>query len=524
MGKGADYQIEISRNEELRTLTIKDNGIGLSEAELVDNLGTIAKSGTKEFKEKLESAKDLESEQGFKWVSDGASRYTITEIDKEEVGTEITLFLRENNEELEENYDDFLKEYRIKQLVKKYSDYVRYPIKMEVTKFTTPEDEKEEPTEYKELETLNSMIPLWRQNKNDITEEAYSEFYKHQFNGYDDPMKVIHSKVEGLTEYTSLLFIPKSAPFDLYSEKYEKGLQLYSKGVFIMDKNKDLLPDYFRFVKGLVDSSDLSLNISREILQQDRLVKKIATSVEKKIKAELEKMMKKDRDSYNELYSIYGVNFKYGIYEGFGMNKEKLQDLIMFKTTKNDDYVSLKEYVENMPEDQKYIYYASGKTKESILSLPQMDLVKDKDFEVLLFTDDIDQFMVNILQSYEEKEFKSINQGDLDLLDKKEEKQLDKLSKEKEPFLSAVKDALEGKVKEVVLSKRLKDSPVCLVSGDGISMEMEKVLKNLPNGQDAKATQILEINPNHHLFSTLEKVFENNAESISKYAQILYNQ
>jgi molecular chaperone HtpG len=291
-----------------------------------------------------------------------------------------------------------------------------------------------------------------------------------------------------------------------------------------MDKNKDLIPDYFRFVKGLVDSADLSLNISRETLQQDRLVKKIASSVETKIKSELEKMMKNDRDAYNELYSQYGVNFKYGIYDGFGMNKEKLQDLIMFKTTKSDEYVSLKEYVNNMADDQKVIYYASGKTKEAILSLPQMDLIKEKDYEVLLFTDDIDQFMVNILQNYDDKEFKSINQGDLDLIDKKDEKKLKKLNKEKETFLKAVKEALDGKVSEVVLSKRLKDSPVCLVSGEGISMEMEKVLKNLPNANDAKATQILEINPNHNLFETLETVYENDAESMSKYAKILYNQ
>jgi molecular chaperone HtpG len=551
--KAADYSIELIRNEDKRTLTIKDNGIGLTEDELISNLGTIAKSGTKEFKEKLDEAKDLEiigqfgvgfysafmvadkvivktrsleSDQGYKWVSDGTSRYTITEIDLEDVGTEITLHIRENNDEQEENYDEFLKEYKLKSLVKKYSDYVRYPIQMEVTKFESKDDDADdsEPTEYQELVTLNSMVPLWRRNKSEIKEEEYAEFYKHQFNGYEAPLKVIHSKVEGLTQYTSLLFIPKKAPFDLYSEKYEKGLQLYSKGVFIMDKNKDLIPDYFRFVKGLVDSADLSLNISRETLQQDRLVKKIASSVETKIKSELEKMMKNDRDAYNELYSQYGVNFKYGIYDGFGMNKEKLQDLIMFKTTKSDEYVSLKEYVNNMADDQKVIYYASGKTKEAILSLPQMDLIKEKDYEVLLFTDDIDQFMVNILQNYDDKEFKSINQGDLDLIDKKDEKKLKKLNKEKETFLKAVKEALDGKVSEVVLSKRLKDSPVCLVSGEGISMEMEKVLKNLPNANDAKATQILEINPNHNLFETLETVYENDAESMSKYAKILYNQ
>ncbi|MEC9485544.1 MAG: molecular chaperone HtpG [Candidatus Izemoplasma sp.] len=549
--KAADYEIIIERDEDNRTLTIRDNGIGLTEEELINNLGTIANSGTKEFREKLKEAKDIEiigqfgvgfyssfmvaekvvvktrsidSDQGYKWVSKGTSRYTISEIDRDKVGTEITLHLRENDDENEENYDEFLKEFKIKNLVKKYSDYVRYPIKMEVTKYDTPEDEDKDPVEYKELETLNSMVPLWRKNKSEITDDEYAEFYKHQFNDYEDPMKVIHTKVEGLTQYTSLLFIPKKAPFDLYSDKYEKGLQLYSKGVFIMDKNKDLLPDYFRFVKGLVDSADLNLNISRETLQQDRLVKTIAKSVETKIKTELERMMKNERETYNDLYDIYGVNFKYGVYDGFGMNKEKLQDLIMFKTTKRDDYVSLKEYVNNMKDDQKYIYYASGKNKESILSLPQMDLIKEKDYEVLLFTDDIDQFMVNVMQSYDDKEFKSINQGDLDLMDKKEEKKLKKLNKEKEEFLKAISESLGGNVKEVVLSKRLKDSPVCLVSGEGISMEMEKVLKNLPNNNDAKATQILEINPNHELFSTLEKVYESNPDSMNKYAKILYNQ
>jgi len=548
--KADDYEIIIELDKENRTIKLTDNGIGLTEEELVNNLGTIARSGSKEFKEGLEnsdleiigqfgvgfysafmvakkvvvSTKSVESEQAYKWVSEGTSNYTISETTKTEAGTEIVLELRDNNDDLEENYDEFLTEYKIKNLVKKYSDYVRYPIKMDVTKTDYPEDKDQEPITYMETETLNSMIPLWRRNKNEIKDDEYNEFYKHQFTDFEDPLKVIHTKVEGAATYTSLLFIPKKAPFDLYSEKFEKGLQLYSRGVFIMDKNKDLIPDYFRFVRGLVDSSDLSLNISREMLQHDRLLKKIAANVEKKIKSELEKMQKNDRETYDEFYKTYGINLKYGIYEGFGANKEKLQDLIMFKTTKSDSFVTFAEYVDNMKEEQKVIYYASGKSKESILALPQMDMLKEKDYEVLLFTDDIDEFMVNILMKYKDIEFKSINQGDLDLIDESEDEKLDKLSEDKKTLLNALKEGLKEKVSDVKLSKRLKDSPVCLVSGEGLSMEMEKVLQQMPNSKDAKATKILEINPNHELFSALEKVYDNNPDKVKKYAKILYSQ
>jgi molecular chaperone HtpG len=545
-----DYEISIDLDEEKRVITIKDNGVGLTEEELVNNLGTIARSGSKEFKEGIDNSdieiigqfgvgfysafmvskkvsvitKSVNSDKAFKWVSKGSATYTISDAVRENAGTTIILELRDNNEENEENYDDYLTEHKIKDLVKKYSDYVRYPIKMDVTKYDYPEDKKKDPVVYKELETLNSMIPLWKKNKSEITDDEFNDFYKHQFNDYTEPLKVIHTKVEGATTFTRLLFIPKKAPFDLYSEKYEKGLQLYSKGVFIMDKNKDLIPDYFRFVKGLVDSSDLSLNLSREMLQQDIQLKKISQTIEKKIKSELEKMQKNERELYNEFYGIYGINLKYGIYEGFGINKELLQDLIMFKTTKSDDYVTLKEYIEKIQKDQKHIYYASGKTKESILALPQMDLLKEKDYEVLLFTDDIDEFMINILMKYEKLDFKSVAQGDLDLIDKKEDKKLDKLNEEKKSLLDALKEGLDDKVTEVKLSKRLKESPVCLVSGEGLSMEMEKVLQNLPTGKDAKATKILEINPNHDLFKTLEKVYENNPDKVKEYAKILYNQ
>ena len=545
-----DYEISIDLDEELRVITIKDNGVGLTEEELINNLGTIAKSGSKEFKEGIDNSdieiigqfgvgfysafmvskkvsvitRSVNSDKAFKWTSAGSATYTISDAERENSGTTVILELRDNNEENEENYDDYLTEYKIKDLVKKYSDYVRYPIKMDVTKYDYPEDKKKDPVVYKELETLNSMIPLWKKNKSEITDEEFNDFYKHQFNDYTEPLKVIHTKVEGAITFTSLLFIPKKAPFDLYSEKYEKGLQLYSKGVFIMDKNKELIPDYFRFVKGLVDSSDLSLNLSREMLQHDKQLKKIAQTIEKKIKSELEKMQKNERELYNEFYSIYGINLKYGIYEGFGIHKELLQDLIMFKTTKSDEYVTLKEYVEKIQKDQKHIYYASGKTKDSILALPQMDLLKEKDYEVLLFTDDIDEFMINILMKYEKLDFKSVAQGDLDLIDKKEDKKLDKLNEEKKSLLDALKAGLDDKVTEVKLSKRLKESPVCLVSGEGLSMEMEKVLQNIPTGKEAKATKILEINPNHDLFKTLEKVYENNPDKVKEYANILYSQ
>ena len=548
--KADDYEILLAFDKNNRTITITDNGVGMTEEELTSNLGTIARSGSKEFQEGLEQSdieiigqfgvgfyssfmvakqvtvetRSIHSDQGYRWTSSGSSSYTISEMEKDDAGTKITLELRDNDEETEENFDEFLSEYKLKALIKKYSDYIRYPIKMEVTKTDYPDDESKDPITYKEVETLNSMIPLWKRNKSDITDDEYTDFYKHQFSDYEAPMHVIHTKVEGITEYTSLLFIPKHAPFDLYSEKYEKGLQLYSKGVFIMDKNKDLIPDYFRFVKGLVDSSDLSLNISREMLQHDRLLKKIAANVETKIAKELEKLLKNERETYNDFFKIYGINLKYGIYEGFGINKEKLQDLILFKTSKSDDYKTLREYVNDMKDGQDKIYYATGKTKASILALPQMDLIKDHDYEVLLFTDDIDEFMTQIMMNYDEHPFKSINQGDLDLLDKKEKKKIEKLSKDKQSLMDALKEGLGDKVQDVQLSQRLKDSPVCLVSGEGLSMEMEKVLNQMPNNPGAKATRILEINPNHELFQTLETIYLSNPDNLSKYAKILYNQ
>ncbi len=538
-----DYEIWLEPNNEKRTLTIRDNGIGFTEDELVDNLGTIAQSGSKAFQEKLEKediniigqfgvgfysafmvahkvevrTKSPYSDTGYLWSSIGESSYQIDPIEKKEIGTEITLYLNEDDTDNEEDYSTFLDDYTLRRLVKKYSDYVRYPIKMKVV---VKEDKKEKT----EIQTLNQMTPIWKRSKSELKDEDLNEFYKHQFNDYEDPLLTIHTKVEGSLTYTALLFIPKKVPYDFYSEKYEKGLQLYSKSVFIQDKNKDLLPDYFKFVKGLVDSADISLNISREMLQQNQQVKRIASNIEKKIKSELEKLLENDRAKYVEFYDAYRLTLKYGVYDMYGMNKEKLQDLIMFKTSSSDDYITLKEYVERKPEAQKAIYYATGKNKAAIMNLPQMDLVKEKGYEVLFLTDEIDEFMIQILNTYEDTPFKSLQQGEADFIDEEKKESLKAQEKENKDVLKAMKNALKDKVKDVKLSARLSDSPVCLVSGEGLSLEMEKVLKQMPNAQDVKAERILEINPNHPLFKAINDRFEKDPSTIDRYASILYHQ
>lgn len=537
------YEIWITPNEKDNILVIADNGIGFTEEELIENLGTIAQSGSKAFMEKVEQ-KDIDiigqfgvgfysafmvakevivetrspfSQTGYRWQSTGEDSYTIEEMDKPNIGTTIILHLRDDDEENDEVFTKYTQTYTIKSLVKKYSDYVRYPICMMVTK---TEDKKE--TQVKEV--LNQMIPIWKKSKSEINENDMFAFYKHQFNDFEDPLHTIHTDVEGLLTYTALLFIPTKPAYDFYSDKYEKGLQLYSKGVFIQDKNKDLIPDHFRFVKGLVDSADLSLNISRELLQHDRQLKKIASHLEKKIKSELESMLQHDRDKYIKFYDAYKNVLKYGIYDQFGMNKEKLQDLIMFKTSKSDDYMTFKDYIDQKPEEQKAIYYATGKSKHAILSLPQMDVMKDKGYDVLLFTDEIDEFMIQVLQNYQELPFKSIQQGETDLIDDAQKEVLKKKEKENKDILKAIKKALKDKVKDVKLSARLKSSAVCLVSGEGLSLEMEKILKQLPNQTDVKADRILEINPDHELFIALNKVYEKDAAKIDEYASILYHQ
>ena len=537
------YEIWLTPDEKNNTLIIADNGIGFTEDELINNLGTIAESGSKSFLEKIDQ-KDVDligqfgvgfysafmvadqvtvetrspyASTGYRWVSNGETSYTIEEIEKETFGTTIILHLREDDQENEETFSNYTKTYTLRSLVKKYSDYVRYPIYMMVTK---TEDKKET----QEAETLNQMMPIWKRMKSEIKDEDMNAFYKHQFGDFDEPLKVIHTSVEGMLTYTSLLFIPKKAPYDFYSEKYEKGLQLYSKGVFIQDKNKDLIPDYFKFVKGLVDSADISLNISRELLQQNHQVKKIAAHLEKKIKSELESMLQHERDSYISFYEQYKNTLKYGIYESFGLNKEKLQDLILFKTNKSDDYITIKEYLEKKQIDQNAIYYATGKSKQSILNLPQMDIMKEKDIEVLLFTDEIDEFMVQVMQSYNDIPFKSIQQADTDLMDETKKEDLKLKEKDNKDIMKAIKKALKDKVKDVKLSYRLKESAVCLVSGEGISMEMEKVLKQIPNAKDVHADKILEINPDHELFQALKTIYEKDNKKIDEYASILYHQ
>ena len=539
----ADYEIWLEPNKESRTLTIKDNGIGFTEEELIENLGTIAQSGSKQFLEKLEK-QDVDiigqfgvgfysafmvsdkvevytrspyANTGYKWASKGESSYTIDEFEKEDVGTTIVLHLHEDDKENEEDYSTYLETYTLRSLVKKYSDYVRYPINIMVDK---GDDKKPK----LEKETLNQMIPIWKRQKSDIKDDEMNDFYKHQFNDYENPLKVIHTKVEGMLTYTALLFIPKKPAYDFYSEKYEKGLQLYSKGVFIQDKNKDLIPDHFKFVKGLVDSADLSLNISRELLQQNRQVKKIASHLEKKIKSELESMLKNEREDYIEFYEAYKNTLKYGVYDQFGIHKDTLKDLIMFKTSQSDDYVTFKEYIERKPEDQKAIYYATGKSKQSIINLPQMDMMKEKGYEVLLFTDEIDEFMIQILSNYEEVPFKSVQQGEADFVDDTKKEDLKAKEKEHKDILKALKKALKDKVKDVKLTARLKDSPVCLVSGEGLSLEMEKILKSMPNQQDIKAEKILEINPDHDLFKAVESVYQKDSNKIDEYASLLYHQ
>ena len=536
-----EYEIRIIANKEARTLTLIDTGIGFTEDDLIENLGTIAKSGTKAFQETLDK-KDVEligqfgvgfysafmvakevqvrtrspfSAEAFLWTSDGVDAYSIESTIKDDIGTEITLVLRDDEEEL--SFSKFLEFYEIKQLVKKYSDYIRYPIKMLETK-------KEKDKDVQEDITLNQMTPIWKKSKKEVTQEELSNFYKHQFNDYEEPLKVIHSHVEGLITYTTLLFIPKKPAYNFYSESFEKGLQLYSKGVFIEDKNKSLIPDYFKFVKGLVDSADLSLNISREMLQHDRQLQKIASNVEKKIKSELELMLKDERDLYVEFYEAYKLTLKYGIYEMFGMNKDKLQDLIMFQTSKSDTYITLKEYLDRKPSDQKHIYYVTGKSKARMMQVPQMDVMKASDTEVLLCFDDVDEFMFQAMQNYLDIPFKSILQGDLDEIKQDKKDDLKAQEKTYKAFLKAIQTSLKDQVKEVRISKRLTESPVCVVSGEGITLEMEKVLNQMPNGETVKAERILELNGAHKMIEKFHDKFKENPDKINTIALVLYQQ
>lgn len=548
-----DFYIRLSVNEEERTLTISDTGIGMSKEDLESNLGTIAKSGSFDFKENNEHkdgvdiigqfgvgfysafmvadsvtviSKVLGSDKAYKWKSSGADGYSITPCEKDTVGTEITLVIKPNTED--ENYDEFLDPYNIKSLVKKYSDFIKYPIKMMVKKSrvkegTDEEGKEKEYEDYFEDETLNSMVPIWRRNKSELKDEDYENFYMDKHFGYEKPLKYIHVSVEGITSYNAILYIPANVPFDFYTKDFDKGLELYSNGVLIMNKCSDLLPDYFGFVQGLVDSADLSLNISRELLQHDRQLQFIAKKIQEKIKNELLAMQNEDRDKYEIFFNNFGRTLKYGVYSDWGAHKELLEDLLLFYSSTEKKLVTLNEYVSRMKEEQKNIYYATGETVDKISKLPQTEVVADKGYEILYCTDEIDEFAIKVLMKYKEKEFKNISSADLDI--KPDENESDEIKEKNKDIFNFMKEALDGKVKEVRASKRLKNHPVCLASEGELSIEMEKVLKTMPdNPGNIHAEKILEINTNHNMFKTIKNDFDNDKEKLKKLANVLYNQ
>ena len=541
-------EINLSVDKEKRTITIEDNGIGMNKEELESNLVTIAKSGSLAFKNENEKKEDIDiigqfgvgfyssfmvakkievisksykEEQAYKWESEGAQGYSIEEADKKDVGTKIILYLRDNTED--EDYDQFLEEYKIKEIVKTYSDYIRYPIKMKVVRKELKEGSKDEYIEKTEVETLNSMVPLWKKPKNDIKEEEYNSFYMNKFGDFEPAMKVIHASIEGGINYSMLLYIPSHAPFDFYTKEYEKGLQLYSNGVLIMDKCAELLPDYFSFVKGLVDSSDLSLNISREILQQDRQLRTIEKSIEKKIKNELESMLKNDREKYEEFFKNFGTQLKFGCYNDFGVNKDKLKDLIMFYSSETKKLTTLKEYIERAKQEQESIYYASGETIDKIDMLPQVQAVKEKGYEILYLTENIDEFVLKVLTEYDKKKFVNVSSNSVDLETEEEKEELKKVNEENKEMFELMKEAIKD-VQEVKFTHKLKNHPICLSSQGEISAEMEKVLNSMPmNNQNVKARMVLEINENHEIAEKIKSLYLNDKEELKKYSKVLYN-
>jgi len=543
------YFIKVIPDKENRTLKIIDTGIGMTKEELETNLGTIAKSGSLAFKKETElkdgfdiigqfgvgfyaafmvadvvtvTSRALGSEEAYKWESTGAEGYTIEPVEKDSIGTEITLTLKENTED--ENYDEFLEEYRLKSIIKKYSDFIRYPIKMDVSGKRPVEGSDNEFEDYVEEQVINSMVPIWRKNKSELTDDDYANFYAEKRYGFDKPLKHIHISVDGTIRYNAILYIPEKTPFDFYSKEFEKGLELYSNGVLIMDKCGDLLPDHFSFVKGMVDSEDLSLNISREMLQHDRQLKLISKNINKKIKSELQSLLNNEREKYEEFYKSFGRQLKYGVYSEFGANKEVLQDLIMFYSSKEKKLVTLDEYVSRMPEDQKYIYYASGESIERIDKLPQAEFVSEKGYEILYFTEDIDEFAIKMLMTYKEKEFKSISSGDLGIEGEENKSDSETEEKEYKEIFDYMKGFLADKVKDVRVSKRLKSHPVCLATEGDISIEMEKILAAMPDNQNIKADKVLEINKNHEVFQSLKDAFANDKEKLELYTKLLYNQ
>ena len=546
--KQKDLEIHIDYDKDARTLTIEDTGIGMTEDELEKNLGTIAQSGSLNFKENMTkqdkidiigqfgvgfysafmvsdcievTTKSVDSDKAYRWVSTGAEGYSIEECDKKTTGTKISLHIKPDTED--ENYSDYLEEYQLKELIKKYSDYIRYPIKMEVTKRKLKDEEKQEYEDKKEIETVNSMIPLWKKSKKDVKDEEYNNFYMDKFNDFDTPLKVIATSVEGICSYKGLLFIPSHAPYDYYTKDYEKGLSLYANGVLIMDKCADLLPDYFSFVKGVVDSEDLSLNISREILQKSKSLSLIAKNIESKVRKELETMLKEDREKYVEFFKTFGVQLKYGIYNNYGVDKDKLKDLIMFYSSKKEKLITLKEYVESMKEGQEKIYYAAGSSIAKIDSLPQVEQVKDKDYDILYLTDYVDEFAITAIVEYEDKKFANVENGDLDLETEEEKESTKKTNEENEDLLKEMQKEIK-EVKEVRFTNKLKTHPVCLTTEGDVSIEMQKVFDAMPNDMGIKAQTVLEINDKHPIANKLRDLYKNDKEEFNKYTKILYSE
>ncbi len=551
-----DFYIRLTPDKEARTLTVSDNGCGMTAEELENNLGTIAKSGSLAFKQENEAKEDIDiigqfgvgfysafmvadhvkvvskpygSDKAWAWESDGADGYTVEEAEKDSFGTDIILTLKADNDD--EAFSEYLETYRLTQLVKKYSDYIRYPIRMmvesqRVKEGTGTDDKPAEYESYTEDRTLNSMVPIWKKSKSEVTEEEYNSFYQDKFFDYTPPARVIYSSTEGASTYHALLFIPSRMPYDFYTKNYEKGLQLYASGVLIMEKCADLLPDYFSFVKGLVDSEDLSLNISREMLQHDRQLKLIASRLEKKIKSELKSMLTNEREKYEEFFKNFGLQLKYGVYSDYGTHKELLQDLLLFYSSSEKKMVTLDEYVGRMKEDQKYIYYACGETTDRIDRLPQTELLKDKGFEILYLTDDVDEFALKMMMKYADKEFRNVSDKDLGLEAEADSEEIKKQNEDNKELLRFMKDALGDKVSEVKLSERLKSHPVCISSDGGVSIEMEKVLSAMPgaNGQKIQAKRVLELNASHPVFARLQKLFAENPDAVKEYASLLYDQ
>jgi len=544
-----DLKINLDYDKEKRTITIIDNGCGMNEEELENNLGTIAKSGSLSFKEENKNQNDIDiigqfgvgfysafmvsdevevytrkynEEDGYLWKSSGVDGYTIEKVKKDEIGTKITLHLKKDTDD--ENYSEFLSEYQLRSMIKKYSDYIRYPIIMEVENSRLKDGTDSEYETVKELETLNSRIPLWKKDKTKITEDEYNNFYTDKFYDYENPLKVIHFQAEGMCSFKALLFIPSHAPYDMYTKEYKKGLQLYSSGVLIMDKCEELLPDYFSFVKGVVDTDDLSLNISREMLQQDKKLKLIAKNIESKIKKELEAMLKNNFEEYKKLFKTFGMQIKFGVYNNYGIDKDKLKDLLIFYSSEKKEYITLKEYVENMKKSQENIYYACGETNDKIDMLPQVESVKEKKYDILYLTEYVDEFAVKSLMEYENKKFINVSDEDIDLESKKEKEIIKKINDENKSLLELMHEQLDNSLKEVKFTNRLKNHPVCLTTRGGLSIEMEKVINAMPTDEKINAETILEINNNHPIAEKLKKLYETDQEELKKYTKILYAQ